>query len=616
VKKIWIKLAVSGAALGIAIILVMMFFLVKANNRIKDNSLEIIDTILRDAFDMQIKDQVATVVSMMDSTKTLVDGKVMTKEEAEILAYHMVREARFGESGYFWGDDPDGTNRILYGRDTEGTNRLELEDVNGYEMIKNFIKVGTAGGGYTEYWFPKEGKEEPQPKRGYTLQSQYFGLVVGTGNYIDDIDDKGRSYADILESHIRKTIYQLSGIALFMALFVCVAAGMIGLFLSRAIRETAVTLEDISSGEGDLTKEMRVKGSEEILRLSSAFNTFVGKMAHIVRSAKGALSSALGNSEELVSTSEQTTASVRQIGKNSETIRDLTHNLGNHIGAVKRGFGNLEKDIRELDEQIESQVSAVEESTASIVQMTASINSVADRARNKRRSVTELLETTDEGIHEIEDAKKSVAHLTNSIKEILDITGLINDIADQTNLLSMNASIEAAHAGDSGRGFGVVAGEIRKLAESSAANAASIESTLKKNVDLINSLEVTTDKSSSIFARAGDIARETDLVFSEITRAMDELSIGAREINNAVSALQDVSAKVRHNSLSMNARLEELNGSSQSMGQVADNTIESVEEIQQGISQITTAMDNLNRAVGGIVENIREVEGEMNGFKV
>jgi len=600
-NKLWIRLALSGVVLGLTVITVMMLFLVRSNNQIKDNSLLIIDTLLRDSFDKQIEEQVETVI---------------TKEEARLLAYHMVREARFGETGYFWGDDPDGTNRILYGKDIEGTNRLNLKDVNGYEMVKHNLEVGTTGGGYTDFWFPKEGKVDPQPKRGYNLQSQYYGIVIGTGNYIDDINDKINNYSDILSGYISKAVIQLLVIASFLAVILCITAGFFGLFMSKAIKETAATLEDISGGEGDLTKVIQVKGSEEILRLSSAFNTFVRKLSRIVQSARTALATALGCSEDLVSTSEETSASVIQIGKNSDTIRGLTHNLREHINMVNRSFEHIEMDIHGLDEQIESQVSAVEESTASIVQMTASINSVADKARNKRQSVTELLETTDEGIREIEDAKEAVSLMTSSINELLNITGLINDIADQTNLLSMNASIEAAHAGDFGRGFGVVAGEIRKLAESSAANAASIESTLKKNVNLIKNLEVTTEKSSSIFTRAGDIARETDLVFSEITHAMDELSVGTGEINNAVSTLREVSAGVRHNSRSMNDRLKGLNGASLAMGNVAKNTIESVEEIQLGIAQISEAMENLNKEVGSIVQNIRNVEGEMDVFKV
>ncbi|MBN2628778.1 MAG: cache domain-containing protein [Spirochaetales bacterium] len=615
-KKIWIKLALSGAGLGLAILAVMMFFLIDVNNQIKDTSLEIIDSLLRDSFDIQIKDQVSTVVTMMDSLEKLVNDQVITKDQSKLIAYHMVREARYGVSGYFWGDDPDGTNRILYGKPTEGTNRLDLKDVNGFEMIKSLIQKGTTGGGFTDYWFPKEGEGEPQPKRGYTLQSGYYGLIVGTGNYIDDIDDRVLDYSGILKGYIGKAVLRLSIIAVVLAVAVCIAAGMMGYLLSRAIKDTATTLEDISSGEGDLTREMQVKGSEEIIRLSQAFNTFVRKLAHIVRSAQNALSSALGNSEELVSTSEETTASVRQIGKNSQIIRDLTGNLGEHIGEVNRGFDSIEKDIRSLDEQIGDQVSAVEESTAAIIEMTASISTVASKAKGKRESVRELLDTTHEGIEEIVLAKQSVDHLTSSIQEILNITGLINDIADQTNLLSMNASIEAAHAGDLGKGFGVVAGEIRKLAESSAANAASIEATLKKNVDLIKQLETSTDRSSSIFNRAGDIARETDQVFTEITRAMDELSIGAGEINKAVSTLQDISAGVRDNSRNMNGRLDELNRASLSMGKVADNTVEAVEEIQQGIDQISLAMENLNGSVNHIVDNIKDVEVEMKIFKV
>ena len=191
---------------------------------------------------------------------------------------------------------------------------MDLKDVNGFEMIKSLIRRGQ-GGGFTDYWFPKEGEGEPQPKRGYTLQSGYYGLIVGTGNYIDDIDDRVLDYSGILKGYIGKAVLRLSIIAVVLAVAVCIAAGMMGYLLSLAIKDTATTLENISSGEGDLTREMQVKGSEEIPLDLQAFNTFVRKLAHIVRSAQNALSSALGNSEELVSTSEETTRSVVRSGK-------------------------------------------------------------------------------------------------------------------------------------------------------------------------------------------------------------------------------------------------------------------------------------------------------------
>jgi methyl-accepting chemotaxis protein len=617
VNKIWIKMTFAGVSIGLIMALSMVVSMVRSNLEMKNNAVSIIDGLLRDSFDRQIEDQVKTAVTMIDSLEILVDDGAISQDQARLVGYHMVRSARFGQSGYFWGDDPDGTNRILYGRtDVENKIRLNAVDTQGTAFIKLILEAGMKGGGFTDYWFPKEGKEEAQPKRGYSLQSDYFDIILGTGNYIDDIDETVRIYGDQFAVMINRAIIRLIIILVVVMVFVCFFSAFIGVLLSRPIKNTAKSLEEISSGEGDLTREMDVHGGEEVKRLTRSFNRFVLKLAGIVRSVHSALASAKENSGKLSETSGEAASSVNNIEENSLAIRQLAANLNDQIERVNNSFSSLGSGIQSLDEQIESQASSVEESTAAIIEMTASINNVAARAKDNRSAVTELLNSTSEGIGEIEEAKKTVDLLTSSINEILDITGLINDIADQTNLLSMNASIEAAHAGDAGRGFSVVAGEIRKLAESSSANASSIEVTLRKNVGLIKQLEVNTDRSTLIFNNVNLIAGETDGVFAEIASTMDELTIGAKEINSSVAALQGVSEVVRTNSQNMNSRLDEVNQASHAMGRVAENTLNAVEEIQKGIERITTAMGELQGVVSHIVDDVIEVENQMDSFKV
>jgi methyl-accepting chemotaxis protein len=158
-NKIWIKLALSGVLLGLIMAIALAFFMIRSDNEIKDSALVIIGTLLRDSFDQQVEDQVKTAVTMMDSLELLVDNGTLSEEQARLVGYHMVREARYGVSGYFWGDDPDGTNRILYGNsDVENKIRINAKDDKNNLFIQEIIKKGQNGGGFTDFWFPKEGK--------------------------------------------------------------------------------------------------------------------------------------------------------------------------------------------------------------------------------------------------------------------------------------------------------------------------------------------------------------------------------------------------------------------------------------------------------------------------
>jgi methyl-accepting chemotaxis protein len=135
--------------------------------------------------DMLIRSEVETAISMLQAIYTKHQQGEMTLEQAKKLGADLLRELRYGSDGYFWADTTEGINVVLYGKkDVEGTNRLESSDRNGVFYIKEFLETGKAGGGYVEYWFPKRGESESQPKRSYVLLFQPFGWVVGSGYYL------------------------------------------------------------------------------------------------------------------------------------------------------------------------------------------------------------------------------------------------------------------------------------------------------------------------------------------------------------------------------------------------------------------------------------------------
>jgi len=162
------------------IILTDIFLCMPANA--KKNKIEKIEQ--SSSQDMLIKCEVETAVSMLQAIYTKYQQKEMTLKQAKKLGADLLRELRYGSDGYFWADTTKGVNVVLYGKkDVEGKNRLEAKDKKGEFYIKDFIKKGTAGGGYIEYWFPKKGQKKAQPKRSYVLLFKPFEWVIGTGYY-------------------------------------------------------------------------------------------------------------------------------------------------------------------------------------------------------------------------------------------------------------------------------------------------------------------------------------------------------------------------------------------------------------------------------------------------
>ena len=152
------------------------------------------------------KNQVDNAISMLDAVYAGYETATNSYEEAETRGADLLRELRYGDGGYFWADTYDGDNVVLLGSETEGTNRMETKDADGYQMVKEIIRVGQEpDGGYTDYVFPKEGETESSPKRSYSRAFEPFGWVVGTGNYIDYIDETVAKETQAMKENVKCT---------------------------------------------------------------------------------------------------------------------------------------------------------------------------------------------------------------------------------------------------------------------------------------------------------------------------------------------------------------------------------------------------------------------------
>lgn len=563
-----------------------------------ENAIATLEHALRDDYDRAIRWQVETAVSLLAGVHQRVESGAISPQSGRDLAADLVRELAYGEDGYFWIDTYAGTNVVLLGSETEGTYRMNLRDAQGTPLIQQIIAAGrSAGGGFTNYYFPRPGQEEALPKRSYSLAFDPWEWVLGTGNYVDDIDAAVSAFASRLNADLvasRRASLMMLGGGLAMAVIVSL---VLGSRLTRPIRTTSSALTEIAQGDADLGRRLAVVSNDEIGALASAYNGFVSGLSSIVSAVRDAVGGASEESIELNAASAETAAAAEEIAATVRSVTEQTQALNTEVAASTAAAQSINDCAQRLRESVGTQASAVEQSSASVEQIVASIQNISRTASERVQVMNELRESTGRGKSEIEATETKAGALSDSVGEVLRVTAVISDIAERTNLLAMNAAIEAAHAGESGRGFAVVSDEIRKLAVSASEHSKAIDTTLKHTVAEIHSLGQITRSASTQYEAVEMGARASSQAFTEIAAAMQELSSGAKEIQRAVADLRNTTQEVGSGAREMTDAGAVVTASAERVLSVAGSLHAAMQEIDNGAREISDAMGTLNDTV-------------------
>lgn len=273
VNKISTKIIISTVMITVLSVFIVggIFFynLMKQS----DENLQAINKVLNDDYDVLIKSEVESAITMLGHIYSRYEKGEITLEEAKKLGADSLRDMRYGEEGYFWADDLEGNNIVLLGKDTEGTNRLEFQDVNGKFIIKELIQLAKDGGGYLDYYFPKAGEEEASLKRGYAMLFEPFQWEVGTGNYIDNI----QAISSQVEEDNSKNMSNLMIVVIITALAVIVLASLAAYLVGKRISKPIVALTEVSEklAVGDTEVNIVAASNDEVGVLSDAFGKIV-----------------------------------------------------------------------------------------------------------------------------------------------------------------------------------------------------------------------------------------------------------------------------------------------------------------------------------------------------
>ncbi|MDR1211610.1 MAG: methyl-accepting chemotaxis protein [Spirochaetaceae bacterium] len=376
-----------------------------------------------------------------------------------------------------------------------------------------------------------------------------------------------------------------------------VTAAVIIYFVSASITgpivNVALTLKDISEGEGDLTKTVAIHSKDEIGDLARYFNATLGKIRDLVVIIKNQAATLVDVGNELASNMTETAAAINEITANIQSIKGRVINQSASVTEANATMEQITVNIDTLNGYVGRQGSSVAQSSSAIEEMLANIQSVTSTLVKNSANVKDLIEASEVGRSGLQEVASDIQGIARESEGLLEINEVMESIASQTNLLSMNAAIEAAHAGEAGKGFAVVADEIRKLAENSGEQSKTISTVLKKIKDAIDSITTSTD---SVLGKFGAIDSGVKTVSDQegnIRNAMEEQSVGSKQILEAIGQLNEATRMVKGGSDEM------LEGSKQVI-QEGKNLELVTQEITNGMNEMAVGADQINIAVNRV----------------
>ena len=483
-------------------------------NKIADHALESQEKQILSDYDNAIKEQVDNAITMLNVYNSMYENGECTLEEAKKQGADMLRELRYGDNGYFWADTYDGTNVVLLGNDTEGTNRYDAVDVNGTPFIQNIIKTALDGGGFNEWYFPREGQTEAEPKRGYSKAFEPFEWVIGTGNYINYIDEIIAAERDATEKIKNQQIAIVTVGAIICIALVFIITVSIIRDITKAMKMMVAFAGKLEQGNySERIPEKQANRKDEFGLLARAMNSLsatsddvlgniksesihLGQIVETVRNNVDELNDDL---QSVSATTEQFSAGMEETAASAEQINKITQ----EIGTVSRSIAERSQDGAEKAVSIHERAFKAKEET--------DINrkKASDMGMEISGSLTKALE-----------GAKVVQQIDELAQSILGITS-------QTNLLALNASIEAARAGEAGKGFAVVADEIRNLAEQS-----------KESVENIQ--RVTEEVTRAVEHLSSDAGRLLNFVTEDIVKTFDAFADITESYNSDAAYIDDM----------------------------------------------------------------------------
>ena len=410
-----------------------------------------------------------------------------------------------------------------------------------------------------------------------------------------------------------------NGIIIFISLLTIGAVVLLGFVITlsmKPLKKVKDAINTIATGNADLTQRIEHKSNDEIGQVVNGFNQFEEKLQGIITDIKKSKETLTSVGAAMSTNIVETSTSISEVYTNIEDVKNEIVTQGDSVSLTATAVTEISSNIESLEKMIETQSNGVAQASTAVEQMIGNISSVNKSVEQMAEAFDTLLKHTTSGVEKQQLVSNKIKDIEAQSEALQGANLVIAKIASQTNLLAMNAAIEAAHAGDSGRGFSVVADEIKKLSDNSARESNKISEQLAQIVTSVSEVVAASTESYEALKKVAELINTTDDIVRQIHDAMEEQNSGSKQIGEALHVMNDTTTEVRSASHEMATGNQSILAEIRNLQEATDKMKESMQKIITGADKINQAGNELSSIAPQMQSSIDDISSQIDQFKV